>query len=113
MLTCFLVDITAYETKALATCGLNLADGLPHKIVFIGSGPLPLTAFLLAQTFPSINVTMIDRAGEAHDLASKWMHVVDTKVASRVDLLKMDFFDCNKEMFSSFDVVYLAVSDSL
>lgn len=107
-----LVDITAYETQALISSRFDFAQKQEKscEVVFIGSGSLPLTAFLLAQSFPNIRVTLIDREAEAHQLARAWMEVADGEAASRIRLVETDFFDCQPNDFKAFDVVYLAVS---
>ena len=105
-----LVDITDYETAALKQCGCDLDDGQSHKVAFIGSGPLPLSAFLLAREYPNLEVTMIDREAEAHELAMRWMKLIDPEASQRIHVLLQDFSACTPSAFKDFDVVYLGVS---
>ena len=53
---------------------------------------------------------MVDREAEAHELAMKWMKLVDPAAADRMDVLLQDFDFCTPGAFKQFDVIYLGVS---
>ncbi len=65
----------------------SLTKRLPSHVVFLGSGPLPLTAILLAQNF-GVQVTLVDRDDEAIALSGK---VIDAlQLSSYIHAVKAD-----------------------
>jgi nicotianamine synthase len=89
------------ELEAHALFGLGHAT--VHTVAFIGSGPLPLSAILLAERF-GLAVESVDRDAEAYGLA--------VKVTERLGLGQaLRFHHCDLLDFGSiesFDVVVLA-----
>jgi hypothetical protein len=60
------------EYRALCQSELALlGDRRAERFAFLGSGALPLTAILLAQSGPGVCVECIDRDGEACELAAR------------------------------------------
>ena len=60
------------EYRALCQSELVLlGDRRAERFAFLGSGALPLTAILLAQSGPGVRVECIDRDGEACELAAR------------------------------------------
>jgi hypothetical protein len=60
------------EYRALCQSELALlGDRRAERFAFLGSGALPLTAILLAQSGPGICVECVDRDGEACELAAR------------------------------------------
>jgi len=57
-----------------------VADAKAGRFAFLGSGALPMTAILLAQDHPEIEMCCIDSDGEACDLSQKlvkWLNLAD------------------------------------
>jgi hypothetical protein len=63
------------------------------RVVFLGSGPLPLTAILLAKSVPQLSIQCVDRDQEACDLASQLIEKL--RLTARVEIVNADAEDCN------------------
>ena len=77
------------EYRALCRSELALlGDRRPRRFAFLGSGALPLTAILLAQSGSGICVECVDRDGEACELAAGLIALLG--LADRVDVTQGD-----------------------
>ena len=80
------------EYRALCQSELALlGDRRAERFAFLGSGALPLTAILVAQSGPGICVECVDRDGEACELAARLVALLG--LADRVDVTEGDARD--------------------
>jgi len=80
------------EYRALCRSELALlGDRRAERFAFLGSGALPLTAILLAQSSPGVCVECIDRDGEACELAARLIALLG--LGERVEVREGDARD--------------------
>ncbi len=96
------VKLTQLEWLSLLGC----TSHRDHKVVFVGGGPLPLTAILLAQVYGK-HVTIVEKEKEAAVLSAKLCRALGLqKQVSIVNVAAEDFTGYKK--FNTFFVAALA-----
>jgi nicotianamine synthase len=93
------VDLCNLECGAITAVTI----GAPNKIAFIGSGPLPLTSFCVADRFPNAHIHNVDRDAEAIALSSE---LAKRQGYASMTFVHEDASDCTS--LQDFDVVYVA-----
>ncbi|WKZ25672.1 MAG: nicotianamine synthase family protein [bacterium] len=93
------LELTKVEWNSLLSCKTHHN----HNVLFIGSGPLPLTAIILARDY-NCDITIIDISSKAIDLSRKLIKKIglnDKITAINADALSF-------QLYKNFDVIYLA-----
>lgn len=90
--------LTDLEVQPLKTQKKQL-----KKLIFVGSGPLPLTAVLLAQEY-GISAVLIERNPEAVSLSRQLIEKLG--LPERITVIESDFLDFRSE--EHFDAVVMA-----
>lgn len=93
------IDLTKLELHSLQGC----SEHKVHKLLFAGSGPLPLTAIVLA-TEHNIKSTIIDNDKEAIVLSR--MLLKRLNLLSKIEVIEADATTFNK--YNEFSVIYIA-----
>lgn len=94
------VDLTRMEWNGLISCNPDIHE---KQVLFIGSGPLPLTAILLARDY-DCNITLLDIESEAIELSKKLITALGL-----ID--KFSFIKADASVFhgySDFNVIFVA-----
>lgn len=92
-------DLTRLEWSAIASC----AEHDHHNVLFIGSGPLPMTAIVLA-TVHGISCTLVDNDLEAVEVSRKLIQTLGLEHMITVVCSDGDTFD----RMSDFNMIYIA-----
>jgi nicotianamine synthase len=98
-----------YYNNYVDLCRLEFANltavsqDAPQSIAFIGSGPLPLTSFCLADRLPNAQIHNIDNDSDAIELSS-----VLTRQLHYKNITFANENACGGKCLAKFDVVYLA-----
>lgn len=93
------IKLTRIEWNSLLSCRLHKN----HKVLFVGSGPLPLTGLILAKDY-GCHVTLMDISSEAIDLSKKLVSKLE--LSDNIDVVNSDALSFDK--YQDFDVIYLA-----
>ncbi len=104
LISCDVCDVTKFwyypEYQELCRAEKELFETRRFETIsFLGSGALPLTAFLLARHLPGVKVTCVDFDAEACDLARRLSRKIG--VANDVDIRCMDalqYVPCDNEL---------------
>ncbi|MBP9686269.1 MAG: GNAT family N-acetyltransferase [Candidatus Doudnabacteria bacterium] len=91
-------QLTQLEYQSLKVLG----ERRLARCLFVGSGPLPLSAILLARTFGT-RVTCMDKAAEAVSLSARVLEAID--LTQIVDVVQADIFEAAN--LHEFDVIFL------
>ncbi|KIW03309.1 uncharacterized protein PV09_05520 [Verruconis gallopava] len=99
------VDITDVEASLIrSTLPKNVE---PEHITFIGSGPLPLTSFMLSKHhFPNAKVTNVDFDIQALAASKKLTYLLGLN--SKIDMMHAEASNVPTSVLEGSDVVYLA-----
>lgn len=91
--------LTKMEWHSLLGCSMHTK----HNVLFVGGGPLPLTAIVLAQRY-DLSVTVIEKEQEAVDLSRNLIQKLALK--HKVTIIHQDAlrFRC----YSDFNVIFVA-----
>lgn len=92
------VKLTRIEWNTLLSCKFHSS----HNVLFLGSGPLPLTGIILAKIY-GCNVTLLDISNEAINISK---NIIKGLNLSNISFVNSDALDFNK--YKKFDVIYLA-----
>lgn len=99
-------SLTKYELDSLRAAGCSTF----RRVAFVGSGPLPLTAILIAQETKS-HVVLYDRDSEANDLAANWIRrLPQGKGMEPFSFRNADVWHVTPEEFAQYDVIWIAAS---
>lgn len=79
-------------------------DGPPGRLVFVGSGPLPLTAVLLSRAEPDLEITCVDRDAAAVRTGK----AVAGALSGGSSKLRFVHADAGRFDYSGFDIAVLA-----
>lgn len=98
--------LTKYELDSLKAAGCSTF----RRVAFVGSGPLPLTAILIARETKS-HVVLYDRDPEANDLAASWIRKLpQNSGAEQFSFRDVNVWHVTPEEFAHYDVVWIAAS---
>jgi Nicotianamine synthase protein len=95
--------LTGLEHRTLARATVRATTRPPRRILFVGAGPLPLSALLLARAHPGVPVDTIDHDPDAVALART---VTARFGAGRVRHHRRELADCDD--LGRYDLVVLA-----
>ncbi len=93
------LKLTSIEWGSLLACKLHKN----HNVLFVGSGPLPLTGIILARDY-GCKVTLLDISEEAVQLSISLLSIIG--LTDKISVVKSDALKYNN--FKDFDVIYLA-----
>ncbi|GJJ09705.1 hypothetical protein Clacol_003929 [Clathrus columnatus] len=96
--------LTKYELESLKAAGCSTF----RRVAFVGSGPLPLTAILIAQEIKS-HVVLYDRDAEANELAIAWVKKLPWG-KEQFSFRDADVWDVAPDEFMQYDIVWIAAS---
>ncbi|PZP39306.1 MAG: hypothetical protein DI585_04500 [Pseudomonas fluorescens] len=94
------------EYEALAAKEIELLTqhaAHPQRVLFVGSGPLPLSAYMMAKNF-EVKVDMLDIESHAHTCAMRW--VTHTPERRFLNCIHSDIR--NVTNFANYDAIFLA-----
>jgi nicotianamine synthase len=94
------IDLTKIEWLALESC---CKTELHNKVIFVGSGPLPMTAIILARDY-NVQVTLIDIDEKAIEVSKKLVNSLNLSNLISVEISAGESY----KNYKSFEVVYLA-----
>ncbi len=92
-------DLTKIEMSALTLCKSHMK----HRILFVGGGPLPMTAIILARTY-GLRLTVIDNDPFAAELSLAVIRKLKLDKMIKVVLADACFF----EKYQKFNTVFVA-----
>lgn len=92
------VKLTRIEWNNLLSCKFHNS----HNVLFVGSGPLPLTGIILAKDY-NCNVTLLDISNEAIKLSKK---LVKHLKITNINFINADALEF--DLYHNYDVIYLA-----
>lgn len=93
------VKLTKLEWMSLLSCKIHKR----HKVLFIGSGPLPLTSIVLSRDF-NCNVTLLDSSTEAINLSRQLLSKIN--LDNKFEFINKDAIKFND--YGKYDVIYFA-----
>lgn len=93
------IKLTRIEWSSLLACKLHRN----HNVLFVGSGPLPLTGLILARDY-GCHVTLMDISDEAVELSKKLVSKLE--LTGKINVVNFDALSFDK--YLNFDVIYLA-----
>ncbi len=93
------VKLTKLEWMSLLSCKIHKR----HKVLFIGSGPLPLTSIVLSRDF-NCNVTLLDSSTEAINLSKQLLNKIN--LDNKFEFINEDAIKFNG--YGKYDVIYFA-----
>jgi nicotianamine synthase len=92
-------DLTRLEYYSLLACGVPAR----HKPLFIGGGPLPLTAIVLAQDYDVVN-TVLEPDPDAYMLSKQLIKKLNLQTKIKIINSRGEDFNC----YNEYDVIYIA-----
>ncbi len=93
------IKLARIEWSSLLACKLHKN----HNVLFVGSGPLPLTGLILARDY-DCHVTLMDVSNEAIELSKKLVSKLD--LTDKINVVNSNALSFDK--YIEFDVIYLA-----
>ncbi|HWA52384.1 MAG TPA: nicotianamine synthase family protein [Patescibacteria group bacterium] len=93
------LKLTKLEWFSLKSCSVHKK----HKILFVGGGPLPMTAIMLAKIYRQ-KVTILEKEKEAVDLSSSL--IKELKLQNKIKVIQVDALDF--EGYKNFNAIFVA-----
>lgn len=93
------IDLTLLEVNSIRSCSTHNF----HKLLFLGSGPLPLTAIILAQKY-NIKSTLLDIDEEAVEISQRLIKKLG--LSQMISIVKGDA--THYKGYGDFEVIFVA-----